>query len=230
VAAAFFPAARNLLMLLLLLKGFWWAASWPYSTWLLAVDKAICRMNDGCEPQHHVNEEGQVGIKESSMANEAFMKPEIPESMSDLMKMSIEQAKRAFDTFASTSEKTWKSLETGSQSARTGLTALNAKVAEITRNNAEANFALALKLTETKDLNQAFDLQTQHARKQMEAFVHQLEEIRDLAAQFIQESSSAAAATGKQVAQDLASATSSARTAPGHVRPGYAAAGEKRGY
>jgi len=79
-------------MLLLLLKGFWWAASWPYSTWLLAVDKAICRMNDGCEPQHHVNEEGQVGIKESSMANEAFMKPEIPESMRDLMKMSIEQA------------------------------------------------------------------------------------------------------------------------------------------
>jgi len=164
------------------------------------------------------------------MANEAFMKPEIPESIRDLMKMSIEQAKRAFDTFASTSEKTWKSLETGSQSARTGLTALNAKVAEITRNNAEANFALALKLTETKDLNQAFDLQTQHARKQMEAFVHQLEEIRDLAAQFIQESSSAAAATGKQVAQDLASATSSARTAPGHVRPGYPAAGEKRGY
>ena len=218
-------------MLLLLLKGYWWAAWWPYSTWFLAVDKALCRMNQGCEPpQYQTNDEGQVSIRESAMANDVFVKPEIPESMRDLMKMSIEQAKRAFDTFASTSEKTWKSLETGSQSARTGLTALNAKVAEITRNNAEANFALALKLTETKDLNQAFDLQTQHARKQMEAFVHQLEEIRDLAAQFIQESSSAAAATGKQVAQDLASATSSARTAPGHVRPGYPAAGEKRGY
>ena len=48
------------------------------------------------------------------MANDAFVKPEIPESMRDLMKISIEQAKRAFDTFASTSEKTWKSLETGS--------------------------------------------------------------------------------------------------------------------
>jgi len=218
-------------MLLLLLKGYWWAAWWPYSTWFLAVDKALCRMNQGCEPpQYQTNDEGQVSIRESAMANDVFVKPEIPESMRDLMKMSIEQAKRAFDTFASTSEKTWKSLETGSQSARTGLTALNAKVAEMTRNNAEANFALALKLTETKDLNQAFDLQTQHARKQMEAFVHQLEEIRDLAAQFIQESSSAAAATGKQVAQDLASATSSARTAPGHVRPGYPAAGEKCGY
>jgi hypothetical protein len=31
------------------------------------------------------------------------------------------------------------------------------------------------------------ELQTEHARKQMENFVHQLEEIRDLAAQVIQD-------------------------------------------
>src|SRR5262245_15898430 len=188
------PAAGNSLMLWLLLKDFWWAAWWPFSTWLLAVDKALCRMNEGCEQQRQTDKEGQVRIKESNMANETFMKPEIPEAMRDLMKMSIEQAKRAFDTFASTSEKTWKSLETGSQSARVGLTALNAKIAEITRNNAEANFALALKLTETRDLNQAMDLQSQHARKQMESFVHQLEELRDLAAQVIQEGNATAGA------------------------------------
>ena len=121
------------------------------------------------------------------MANDAFMKPEIPESLRDLMKMSIEQAKRAFDTFATTSEKTWRSLETTSQSARSGLMTLNTKIADITRSNAEANFALALKLAESKDINQAMELQSQHARKQMEAFVHQLEEMRDLAAQIIQE-------------------------------------------
>ena len=48
---------------------------------------------------------------------------------------------------------------------------LNAKIADITRSNAEANFALALKLAESKDINQAIELQSQHARKQMEAFV-----------------------------------------------------------
>jgi phasin len=121
------------------------------------------------------------------MANDAFMKPEIPESLRDLMKMSIEQAKRAFDTFATTSEKTWRSLENTSQSARSGLKTLNTKIADITRSDAEANFALALKLAESKDINQAMELQSQHARKQMEAFVHQLEEMRDLAAQIIQE-------------------------------------------
>ena len=120
------------------------------------------------------------------MASDAF-KPEIPEPLRELMKMSIEQAKRAFEAFISTSEKTWKSLENASPSGRASLYALNAKIAEITRRNAEANFALAMKLAEIKDVSQAMELQSQHVREQMETFVHQLEEMRDLTAQIIQE-------------------------------------------
>ena len=45
-----------------------------------------------------------------------------------------------------------------------------------------------MKLAESKDVSQAMELQTEHARKQMESFVHQLEEIRDLATQVIQDS------------------------------------------
>ena len=116
------------------------------------------------------------------------MKTEVPDSFRDLMKVSIEQAKRAFDTFAATSEKTWKTFETSSRTVSSGLRSLNEKIAEITRSNAEANFALAMKLAESKDVGQAMELQTEHARKQMESFVHQLEEIRDLAAQVIQDS------------------------------------------
>ena len=107
------------------------------------------------------------------------------------MKISIEQTKRAFETFAATSEKAWKTFETSSQTAGSGLRSLNEKIAEITRNNAEANFALAMRLAESKDVGQAMELQTEHARKQMESFVHQLEEIRDLAAQVIQDSTPA---------------------------------------
>ena len=117
------------------------------------------------------------------MADDAFTKPEVPDAFRDLMKISIEQTKRAFETFAATSEKAWKTFETSSQTAGSGLRSLNEKIAEITRNNAEANFALAMKLAESKDVGQAMELQTEHARKQMESFVHQLEEIRDLAAQ-----------------------------------------------
>jgi phasin len=131
---------------------------------------------------------GQLRGQESTMANDAFTKPEVPDAFRDLMKISIEQTKRAFETFASTSEKAWRTFETSSQTASSGLRSLNEKIAEITRNNAEANFALAIKLAESKDVSQAMELQTEHARKQMESFVHQLEEIRDLAAQVIQDS------------------------------------------
>jgi hypothetical protein len=45
---------------------------------------------------------GQLRAQESNMANDAFMKPEVPDSFRELMKVSIEQTKRAFDTFAAT--------------------------------------------------------------------------------------------------------------------------------
>ena len=122
------------------------------------------------------------------MANDAFMKTEVPDSFRDLMKVSIEQAKRAFDTFAATSEKTWKTFETSSRTVSSGLRSLNEKIAEITRSNAEANFALAMKLAESKDVGQAMELQTEHARKQMERFRASARGIRDLAAQVIQDS------------------------------------------
>jgi len=121
------------------------------------------------------------------MADTPFMKPEVPEAILDLMKMSIEQAKRAFETFAATSEKAWKSLDTSSQSACSGIKSLNEKIGDIMRSNPEANFALALKLAESKDVVQAMELQSEHARKQMDAFAKQLEEIRDLATQLIQD-------------------------------------------
>ncbi|MGA7458157.1 MAG: phasin family protein [Methyloceanibacter sp.] len=125
------------------------------------------------------------------MAANDFMKAEIPQALRELMKLSIEQARRAFETFVATSEKAWKSLETSPPNGRASLYALNAKIVEVTRLNAEANFALAAKLAEAKDVAQAIELQSQHVKTQMDSFVHQLEEMRDLAAQIIQEANPA---------------------------------------
>ncbi len=157
------------------------------------------------------------------MANDAFMKPEFPEPLRDLMKMSIEQARRAFDTFAASSEKAWKSLETSSQSARSSLLQLNAKIAEITRANAEANFNLAIKLAESKDVAQAMELQSQHVRNQMDKFVHQLEAMRDLATQIIQDANPAKTDLGTAPApRNNATTSSSAHSYPssGGYTPG----------
>jgi phasin len=157
------------------------------------------------------------------MAKDAFMKPEFPEPLRDFMKMSIEQARRAFDTFAASSEKAWKSLETSSQSARSSLLQLNAKIAEITRANAEANFNLAIKLAESKDVAQAMELQSQHVRNQMDKFVHQLEEMRDLATQVIQEANPAKTDLGTApIPRNNATTLSSANSYPssGGYTPG----------
>ncbi len=164
------------------------------------------------------------------MANDAFMKPEFPEPLRDLMKMSIEQARRAFETFAASSEKAWKSLETSSQSARASLQLLNAKIADITRANAEANFALALKLAESKDVAQAMELQSQHVRKQMDTFVHQLEEMRDLATQIIQDANPAKADFGPTPTTRSNSTSSSSGGASSYPSSGGYTPGGQRGY
>ena len=158
-------------MLFLLFKNFMWAAWWPYYTMLLAMEKAAAqaaanrpksppqapqarpeppsRPAPQVRPEPQIRDRGVVRDEESSMAaNDAFMTPEIPQALRELMKMSIEQAMRAFETFVATSEKAWKSLETSSPNGRATLFALNAKIAEITRLNVEANFALAMKLAE----------------------------------------------------------------------------------
>jgi hypothetical protein len=203
-------------MLSLYVRSYCWLAGWPARVWLLTLEKAAERgAAVGATSPPREDESGQVRQQESAMANDAFMKPEIPESMRDLMKMSIEQAKRAFDTFAATTEKTWKTIETSSNTAGAGLRSLNQKIADITRSTAEANFALALKLAETKDVTQALGLQADFARKQMEQFAHQLEEIRDLATKIIQESGQAAAAAGKQAAQEMAAGVSAASPSAG---------------
>ncbi len=183
-------------MLLLFFKTFWWAAWWPYYTMLLALEKAASQAGrptsapPRSEPQAPVREAGRR--RESGMAaNDAFMTPEVPEAVRELMKTSIEQAKRAFEIFISTGETTWTALENISPSGRASLHALNAKIAEITRLHAEANFALAMKLAEMKDVARAMELQTEHVKRQMETFVRQLEEMHELAAQVIQDANPA---------------------------------------
>ena len=177
-------------MLNLWIRTFLYAAWWPVSTWLLMLQKAAEKHRPDFRPRQASGGVRQARSEESQMANDAFMKADVPEQLRDAVKTSIEQAKRAFETFAATSEQTWKSFESSTQTTP-GMRSLAAKIAEITRSNAEANFALALKLADSKDLSQAMELQADYLRKQMDTFFHQLEEVRDLATQVVQESTKA---------------------------------------
>ena len=123
------------------------------------------------------------------MTTDPLTNVELPKSVRDLVKASIEQAKQAFDTFVSTNDKTWKSLENSSLATTMSLRSLNEKIADITRKNADSNFQLAIELSEAKDMAHALELQNLHARNQMETFSAQLEEIRDLAVKIVLDTS-----------------------------------------
>ncbi len=117
---------------------------------------------------------------------------ELPDSIRSIMKSSIEQARKAFDTFVSSSEKMMHGLDTSSNPAADGLKHLNEKIASFTRQNAEANFNLALKLTDARQLSEIVELQNAHVREQMETFSHQLEELRELTMKAVKDGSKAA--------------------------------------
>lgn len=195
-------------MLSLMLRSLFWATWWPASTWLLAMERmgeqATEAFRAGVESElaefqrerAEAAEPAKPGRSESKnseeIMSEAFTKMEMPEPLRGLMKMGIEQARYAFETFAATSEKALKSFETSSASARESLLSLNEKIAEISRKNAEANFALAMKLAEAKDVNQAMAMQSEHMKAQIASFTAQMEEFRDLAAKVIQENAAKA--------------------------------------
>jgi phasin len=130
---------------------------------------------------------------------------ELPDSIRSIMKSSIEQARKAFDTFASSSEKLMQSVDTTAVPAAEGVKQLNEKIAAFTRQNAESNFNLALQLTEARQLSEIVELQNAHLRTQMETFSRQLEELRDLTVKAVKDGTKAASATVQNAASVIPS-------------------------
>ena len=114
---------------------------------------------------------------------------ELPDSIRSIMKSSIEQARKAFDSFVSTSETMLHGVDTSSNPVAGSLKNLNEKVATFTKQNAEANFNLAVKLTDARQLSDIVELQNAYMREQMETFSRQLEELREMTVKALKEGS-----------------------------------------
>lgn len=113
---------------------------------------------------------------------------EMPEAMRNMIKTSIEQTKKAFDTFLSASEKGMQSLYMSSGATPSSVRALNEKFAEFTKANAEANFRLAMRLADARQVSDVIEMQNAHMREQMSTYTRQFEEIRELTARVMKES------------------------------------------
>jgi hypothetical protein len=117
---------------------------------------------------------------------------EMPESVRAIIKSNIEQAKKAFDTFIASTEKAISNMDTSQAVKSEGLKALNEKIAEFTKSNAEANFRFATNLAEAKQFMEVIELQNVHVREQMEAFTRQLNELREITSRVIKEAAQTA--------------------------------------
>ena len=130
---------------------------------------------------------------------------ELPDSIRSIMRSSIEQARKAFETFVASSEKMIQSVDTSSMPAAEGLKQLNEKIAAFTRQNAEANFNLALQLTDAKQLSEIVELQNAHLRTQMETFSRQVEELRELTMKAVKDGTKAASSAVQNAATSMPS-------------------------
>ena len=116
---------------------------------------------------------------------------EMPETVRNIMKASIDQARKGFETFISASQQMMTNFEGTPNPATDGMKQLNEKIAEFTRLNADANFRFAMKLTDAKQLHDLVDIQNHHVRELMDSYAKQLEELRSLTTKIVQDSAKA---------------------------------------
>ena len=119
---------------------------------------------------------------------------EMPESVRNMMKASIDQARKAFETFISASQQVMSNFEGPSTPTTGGMKQLNEKIAEFTRANADANFRFAMTLADAKQINDVIEMQNHYVRELMDTYAKQLEELRALTTKIVQESTKAVAA------------------------------------
>ena len=120
---------------------------------------------------------------------------EMPDSVRNIMKASIEQARQAFDSFIGAGQKAMAGFDGSQSGAGDAMKQLNDKIAEFTKMNAAANFQLAMKLADAKQISDVIEIQNQHARDLMDTYTKQLEELRELTTRIVKETAQSATTT-----------------------------------
>jgi hypothetical protein len=114
---------------------------------------------------------------------------ELPEPMRNILKASIDQARKAFEAFISTSQQALANFEPPAKTpAMDSLKQFNDKIAEFTRKNADANFQFAMKLADAKQVSDIVDMQSSYVRGLMDSYGKQLEELRSLTTKIVEDS------------------------------------------
>jgi phasin len=110
---------------------------------------------------------------------------EIPNEMRDFAEKSVDQARNAVGTMMANAMKAAEQAQVSGQTFQSTMTAAVSKGFEHAQNNANATFDFAQKLARTKDLREAFELQSEFVRSQFAALQAQAKDFGALAQQNI---------------------------------------------
>jgi phasin len=104
---------------------------------------------------------------------------EIPTEMRDFAEKSVEQARKAFDSFMGAAQRTVDTLENSASNVQSNTTDITRKTFNYAEQNVTAAFEHAQKLVRAKDVQEAMQLQAEFVRNQFAAMQNQM---RDLGA------------------------------------------------
>ena len=105
---------------------------------------------------------------------------EIPKSVRELAERNISQARSAYDQFLKLVQKAHDTVAKSQGAMTQSAWDIQSKAMQFAQANVEANFRLAVELAKAKDMKEFLEIQTSHAKMQMEAYAKQTHELTRL--------------------------------------------------
>ncbi len=102
---------------------------------------------------------------------------EIPAEMRSMAEASLEQARKAFETFMGTAQQTANSFGGQGEAARAGAKEIGSKAVSFAEKNVQASMAYAQQLINAKDLTEVMRIHAEYVQTQMRALAEQASEI-----------------------------------------------------
>lgn len=131
---------------------------------------------------------------------------EVPTEMRDFAEKSVEQARKAFDSFIGAARRTADTVQGSTDLARSNASSLSTRGFEFAEQNVNAAFDLAQKLVRSRDVQEAMQHQAEYVRSQFAAIQAQAKEFGGLAQSAFQQSAENAKSAMQQGANEARAA------------------------
>ena len=125
------------------------------------------------------------------MAGNDFPKFEFPTDMHAFAEKSMEQARKAFDSFVEATQRAMSDLEDRAQTARTGAMDVSGRAMTFAERNMAASFEFAQNLVRARTPEDVLRLQTDYVKAQIQTLNEQTKELAEATAKVAKETTQA---------------------------------------